>query len=44
MRLMVKAIPNARYYQLKNCGHLPQNEQPKIFLKVVNDFISEVKQ
>lgn len=32
------SIPNSRFVILRNCGHVPQEEKPEIFTRVVTDF------
>lgn len=40
---IAKQIPNAIYYDFSDCGHLPQIECPKLFSRVVLDFIDRVE-
>ncbi|MEW6180884.1 MAG: alpha/beta hydrolase [Chloroflexota bacterium] len=36
-------LPNARLAVLENCGHVPQEECPRPFLKAVVDFLTELE-
>jgi 3-oxoadipate enol-lactonase len=36
---LAEAIPNAKNFCFNKVGHLPDNEQPELFIKVVKDFI-----
>lgn len=40
-RLMDK-LQDARYYCFRECGHLPQIEQPEVFYQVVHQFIQNL--
>jgi pimeloyl-ACP methyl ester carboxylesterase len=35
-------LPNAKLEMITDCGHLPHEEQPQVFMKVVSDFIKEI--
>jgi pimeloyl-ACP methyl ester carboxylesterase len=35
-------LPNARLEVITDCGHLPHEEQPQVFIKVVSNFIKEI--
>jgi pimeloyl-ACP methyl ester carboxylesterase len=35
----VKNIRDCRFYQMENCGHTPYVEDPKVFSKIVLDFL-----
>lgn len=35
------SIPDSRFVVLKNCGHIPQEEKPELFARVVGDFCSD---
>jgi len=41
-RQLAEAIPGARLAVIGNCGHLPQEECPKVFLEKVFDFLDFV--
>jgi hypothetical protein len=34
---------NSRFVILKNCGHLPQEEKPEIFVDLVSEFCRDSK-
>jgi 3-oxoadipate enol-lactonase len=38
---LVELIPNAQHYCFKNVGHLPHIEEPKMYNKLVLDFIAQ---
>ncbi|MCO5559217.1 hypothetical protein L7F22_012812 [Adiantum nelumboides] len=38
-----KVFPNAQYHVIKNCGHLPQEETPDEFLRVIHQFMQQVQ-
>lgn len=38
-RRLADLLPNARYVEFKNCGHMPQEECPERFVECVADFI-----
>ena len=37
------SILNSRFVVLKNCGHLPQEEKPEIFINLVSEFAKDRK-
>lgn len=38
---LTKAIPNAESFCFNKVGHLPDTEQPELFIKVVKDFVKK---
>lgn len=41
VKVLVKHIPEAKYYCFKDCGHLPLIEYPQQFAEITREFISE---
>ena len=41
-RQLAEDIPGAVYEEIENCGHLPQEECPQIFMQIVNSFLKTV--
>jgi 3-oxoadipate enol-lactonase len=42
-RQVAEAIPEARYLELKNCGHVPVREQPQASAQMIKSFWSELR-
>lgn len=40
---LAKEIPNADYFLIAQCGHVPQEEQPEEFLRAVDQFLNNLK-
>ena len=40
-RTLAEAIPNARYVEMKNAGHLPQYEDPERLMAIVTSWLAE---
>jgi pimeloyl-ACP methyl ester carboxylesterase len=40
---LYSSILNSRFVVLKNCGHVPQEEKPEIFVNLVNSFCHDKK-
>ncbi|KAI5069131.1 hypothetical protein GOP47_0015432 [Adiantum capillus-veneris] len=38
-----RVLPNAKCHVIKNCGHLPQEETPEEFLRVIHQFMLQVQ-
>lgn len=41
-RRLARDIPNARVYEVDQCGHVPQEEYPEIVAPVLREFLREV--
>jgi pimeloyl-ACP methyl ester carboxylesterase len=41
--MLFDAIPDSRLVVLKNCGHIPQEERPEIFVDLVTEFCGDKK-
>ncbi|MGB0798883.1 MAG: alpha/beta fold hydrolase [Planktomarina sp.] len=42
MGKMAAKIPNARFHSMEGAGHMPHQENPKLFNTLLNDFLDEV--
>jgi pimeloyl-ACP methyl ester carboxylesterase len=40
---LAEEIPNAEYFLIADCGHVPQEEQPEVFLEAVFRFLNSLK-